>query len=95
MEDHVVLGELGIDREFLGYVKNQILVLDRSALFQLLVSFDDKKLNKLIRMAEGLGIYGYAEQEILYPWQIKLLEIIAHACNKILLERAIKFNVPK
>jgi len=96
MEDSQVLKELGIDIEFLGYVRNQLLnIEDRLVLFNKLVSFDDAKLNKLIKMAEGAAHFCYAEQEVLYGWEIELLQIIGWACNGILLKRAMKFHIPR
>lgn len=95
MKDDQVLKELGIDIEFLGYVRNQLLNIEnRSELFNKLVGFDGPKLNKLIKMAEKSTYFGYAEQELLYGWEINRLQVVAWACNEILLARAMKFHIP-
>ena len=95
MEDHEALEWLGVDLEFLGYVKNQILnIEERSELFNKLVNFDSQKLNKLAKMGEKSTYFGYAEQELLYGWEINRLQVVAWACNEILLARAMKFHIP-
>lgn len=79
-----------VDLEFVRRLLNK----DRSEIFNELVGFSDQKLNELIKMAERANCSGYAEQELLYDWEIKLLRTIARACNEILLARAMKFHIP-